>query len=349
MMGARVGVVGATGQVGAVVRQLLVDRKFPIDEIRFFASARSAGKVIPFAGIEVVVEDAETADPSGLDIAIFSAGATLSKAQAPRFAAAGVTVVDNSSGWRMDPEVPLVVSEVNPHAIDDAVKGIIANPNCTTMAAMPVLKPLDTEASLERLQVSTYQAVSGAGLAGGAELFDQAKAAVAQDAMGLVHDGRAVTFPAPVKFSKNIAFNVIPQAGSFVDDGLFETDEEKKLRNETRKILELPNLPVSGTCVRVPVFTGHSLSVHAKFAKPISPERAREILSVAPGVSVVDVPTPLDATGIDPSLVGRIRQDQAHDDGTALILFVSNDNLRKGAALNAVQIAEIVAGRKGLT
>jgi aspartate-semialdehyde dehydrogenase len=347
-MGARIGVVGATGQVGAVVRQLLVDRTFDIDEIRFFASARSAGKVIPFNGTDVVVEDAETADPTGLDIAIFSAGATLSKAQAPRFAAAGVTVVDNSSGWRMDPEVPLVVSEVNPHAIDDAVKGIIANPNCTTMAAMPVLKPLDAEAGLVRLQVSTYQAVSGAGLVGGEELLEQARAVVAQDAIQLVHDGRAVDFPAPVKFPKNIAFNVIPQAGSFVDDGQGETDEEKKLRNESRKILELPNLAVSGTCVRVPVFTGHSLSIHAQFANPISAARAKEILSTAPGVSVVDVPTPLDAAGIDPSLVGRIRQDQSFEDGTGLVLFISNDNLRKGAALNAVQIAEIVAERKGL-
>lgn len=347
-MGARIGVVGATGQVGAVVRQLLVERDFPIEEIRFFASARSAGKVIPFNGRDIIVEDAETADPSGLDIAIFSAGATLSKAQAPRFAAAGVTVVDNSSGWRMDPEVPLVVSEVNPHAIDEAVKGIIANPNCTTMAAMPVLKPLDAVAGLIRLQVSTYQAVSGAGLVGGEELLEQAQAVVAQDAMGLVHDGRAVDFPAPVKFPKNIAFNVIPQAGSFVDDGQDETDEEKKLRNESRKILELPNLAVSGTCVRVPVFTGHSLSIHAQFANPISAAKAKEILATAPGVKLVDVPTPLDAAGIDPSLVGRIRQDQSIEDGSGLVLFISNDNLRKGAALNAVQIAEIVAERKGL-
>lgn len=347
-MGARIGVVGATGQVGAVVRQLLAERDFPIDEIRFFASARSAGSVLPFKGQDIVVEDAETADPTGLDIAIFSAGATLSKAQAPRFAAAGVTVVDNSSGWRMDPEVPLVVSEVNPHAIDDAVKGIIANPNCTTMAAMPVLKPLDTEAGLVRLQVSTYQATSGAGLAGGAELFEQASAVVAQDAMQLVHDGRAVDFPTPIKFPRPIAFNVIPQAGNFVDDGFGETDEEKKLRNETRKILELPALPVAGTCVRVPVFTGHSLSIHAQFSKPITAERAREILATAPGVKLQDVPTPLDAAGIDPSLVGRIRQDQSFEDGTGLVMFISNDNLRKGAALNAVQIAELVAERKGL-
>ena len=347
-MGAKIGVVGATGQVGAVVRQLLAERAFPVDEIRFFASSRSAGTVIPFAGHDIVVEDVETADPTGLDIAIFSAGATLSKVQAPRFAAAGVTVIDNSSAWRMDPEVPLVVSEVNPHAIDDAVKGIIANPNCTTMAAMPVLKPLDIEAGLVRLQVSTYQATSGAGLAGSEELREQAAAVVAQDMMGLVHDGRSVTYPAPTKFPKNIAFNVIPQAGSFVDDGWGETDEEKKLRNETRKILELPTLPVSGTCVRVPVFTGHSLSIHAQFARPITAERAREILSSAPGVTLMDVPTPLDAAGIDPSLVGRIRQDQSLDDGTGLVFFVSNDNLRKGAALNAVQIAELVLDRKGL-
>ncbi len=347
-MGAKIGVVGATGQVGAVVRQLLAERNFPVDEIRFFASARSAGKVIPFAGQDIVVEDVETADPTGLDIAIFSAGATLSKVQAPRFAAAGVTVIDNSSAWRMDPEVPLVVSEVNPHAVDDAVKGIIANPNCTTMAAMPVLKPLDVEAGLTRLQVSTYQATSGAGLAGSEELREQAAAVVSQDMMGLVHDGRSVTYPAPTKFPKNIAFNVIPQAGSFVDDGWGETDEEKKLRNETRKILELPALPVSGTCVRVPVFTGHSLSVHAQFAQPITAERAREILASAPGVTLMDVPTPLDAAGIDPSLVGRIRQDQSLDDGTGLVFFVSNDNLRKGAALNAVQIAELVVDRKGL-
>ncbi|WP_169079410.1 aspartate-semialdehyde dehydrogenase [Microcella alkalica] len=344
--GIRIGVVGATGQVGAVVRQLLIDRAFPIAEIRFFASARSAGTTLRFGDQDVVVEDAATADPTGLDIAIFSAGATTSKAQAPRFAAAGVTVIDNSSGWRMDPEVPLVVSEVNPHAIDQAVKGIIANPNCTTMAAMPVLKVLDREAGLQRLIVSTYQAVSGAGLAGGEELLEQAKAVVAQDAMELVHDGSAVDFPEPGKFPKNIAFNVIPQAGSFVDDGLGETDEEKKLRNESRKILELPELLVSGLCVRVPVFTGHSLAINAEFERPISPERARELLADAPGVQLMDVPTPLDAAGADPSLVGRIRTDEGVPGGRGLALFISNDNLRKGAALNAVQLAELVAAKK---
>jgi len=344
--GVRLGVVGATGQVGAVVRQLLLERDFPLAEVRFFASARSAGTSIPFGDREIVVEEASTADPTGLDIAIFSAGATLSKAQAPRFAAAGVTVIDNSSGWRMDPEVPLVVSEVNPHAIDEAVKGIIANPNCTTMAAMPVLKVLDREAGLERLIVSTYQAVSGAGLAGGEELLEQAAAVVSQDAMGLVHSGSAVDFPAVEKFPKPIAFNVIPQAGSFVDDGLGETDEEKKLRNESRKILELPELRVSGICVRVPVFTGHSIAINAEFARALSPERARELLADAPGVQLMDVPTPLDAAGADPSLVGRIRADEGVSGGRGLALFISNDNLRKGAALNAVQLAELVAAKK---
>jgi aspartate-semialdehyde dehydrogenase len=343
--GVRVGVVGATGQVGAVVRRLLEERDFPVADIRYFASARSAGTTLPWKGTDVPVEDTATADPSGLDIAIFSAGATTAKEQAPRFAAAGVLVIDNSSGFRMDPDVPLVVSEVNPHAIAEAKKGIIANPNCTTMAAMPVLKVLDTEAGLQRLIVSTYQAVSGAGLAGGEELLAQARAAVAQDAISLVHDGSAVQFPEHQKFPKTIAFDVIPQAGSFVDDGLFETDEEKKLRNESRKILELPQLLVSGTCVRVPVFTGHSLSINAEFARPLSVERAKELLADAPGVALSEVPTPLAAAGTDPSYVGRIRQDEGVPNGRGLALFISNDNLRKGAALNAVQIAELVAAQ----
>ncbi|WP_395243875.1 aspartate-semialdehyde dehydrogenase [Agromyces sp. MMS24-K17] len=343
--GVNIGVVGATGQVGAVVRRLLEERDFPVASIRYFASARSAGTTLPWKGEDVVVEDAELADPTGLDIAIFSAGGATSKVQAPRFAAAGVTVIDNSSAWRMDPEVPLVVSEVNPHAIDEAKKGIIANPNCTTMAAMPVLKVLHEEAGLERLIVSTYQAVSGAGLAGGEELYAQAKAALEQDTLGLVHDGASVTLPAPEKFPRPIAFDVIPLAGSIVDDGDLETDEEKKLRNESRKILELPGLLVAGTCVRVPVFTGHSLSIHAEFANSITPERATELLSDAPGVALSDIPTPLQAAGTDPSYVGRIRQDQSAPEGRGLVLFVSNDNLRKGAALNAVQIAELIAAK----
>jgi len=341
--GVRIGVVGATGQVGAVVRLLLAERDFPVAEIRYFASARSAGTTLPWRGTDVVVEDAATADPTGLDIAIFSAGASTSKAQAPRFAAAGVLVIDNSSGWRMDPDVPLVVSEVNPHAITQATKGIIANPNCTTMAAMPILKVLDREAGLTRLIVSTYQAVSGAGLAGSEELLEQARVAVAQDAIQLVHDGGAVEFPAATTFPKTIAFDVVPFAGNLVDDGLFETDEEKKLRNESRKILELPDLLVSGTCVRVPVFTGHSLSINAEFANSLTVERARELLKDAPGVELTDIPTPLHAAGKDPSYVGRIRQDEGVPNNRGLALFISNDNLRKGAALNAVQIAELVA------
>lgn len=343
--GIRIGVVGATGQVGAVVRRLLEERNFPVAEIRYFASARSAGTTLPWRGTDVVVEDASTADPSGLDIAIFSAGATTAKAQAPRFAAAGALVIDNSSGFRMDPDVPLVVSEVNPHAIAEAKKGIIANPNCTTMAAMPILKVLDAEAGLQRIIVSTYQAVSGAGLVGGDELLAQTRAAVAQDAIELVHDGSAVDFPPAKSFPKTIAFDVIPHAGNFVDDGLFETDEEKKLRNESRKILELPGLLVSGLCVRVPVFTGHSLAINAEFASSLTVARAKELLADAPGVTLVDVPTPLEAAGKDPAFVGRIRQDEGVPDNRGLALFISNDNLRKGAALNAVQIAEIVAAR----
>lgn len=345
--GINVGVVGATGQVGAVMRRLLDERNFPVKEIRFFATARSAGQVISYRGHDVVVEDVATADPSGLDIALFSAGGAGSKAQAPRFAEAGVTVIDNSSAWRMDPEVPLVVSEVNPHAIAQAKKGIIANPNCTTMAAMPVLKVLHEEAGLERLVVTTFQAVSGSGLAGAEELESQVQAAVAQGGLtNLVHDGSAIVFPAPVKYVRTIAFDVIPLAGSIVEDGMNETDEEKKLRNESRKILEIPGLLVAGTCVRVPVFTGHSLSVNAEFSQAITPERARELLANAPGVQLEEVPTPLQAAGSDPSFVGRIRQDETVDGGRGLSLFISNDNLRKGAALNAVQIAEVIAASR---
>jgi aspartate-semialdehyde dehydrogenase len=338
----RVGVVGATGQVGAVMRRLLEERDFPVREIRFFASARSAGTTLTFKGKSVVVEDAATADPSGLDIALFSAGGATSKAQAPRFAAAGAIVIDNSSAWRLDPDVPLVVSEVNPEAVREARKGIIANPNCTTMAAMPVLKVLHDEAGLERLVVSTYQAVSGSGLAGATELDEQVRGAVEQDTVALVHDGTAVTFPEPQKYVRPIAFNVVPLAGNLVDDGSHETDEEQKLRNESRKILGIPELRVSGTCVRVPVFTGHSLSVNAEFARPLTVERARELLADAPGVELADVPNPLQAAGADPSFVGRLRQDPGVPDDRGLALFISNDNLRKGAALNAVQVAEVL-------
>jgi aspartate-semialdehyde dehydrogenase len=326
-----IGVVGATGQVGQVMRRLLDERDFPATSVRFFASARSQGRKLGFRGQEIEVEDAATADPSGLDIALFSAGKTMSLVQAPRFAAAGVTVIDNSSAWRKDPDVPLVVSEVNfDRDAANRPKGIIANPNCTTMAAMPVLKVLHEEAGLQRLVVSSYQAVSGSGIAGVEELATQARAAI-DGAEQLVHDGGAVQIPAPKTYVAPIAFNVIPLAGSLVDDDSGETDEDQKLRNESRKILGIPDLAVSGTCVRVPVFTGHSLSVNAEFARPLSPERARELLDGAPGVKVVDVPTPLAAAGAD--------------DGRGLALFISGDNLRKGAALNTIQIAELLAAQ----
>jgi aspartate-semialdehyde dehydrogenase len=338
----RVGVFGATGQVGGVMRRLLEERQFPINEVRFFASARSAGRRLPWGDDEVVVEDTETADFAGLDLALFSNGKAASLLTAPRVAAGGGIVIDNSSAWRMDPDVPLVVSEVNPEDAIRPPKGIIANPNCTTMAAMPVLAPLHRAASLVRLQVATYQAVSGSGGAGVAELDDQAKAVVNR-ASELTFDGRAFDFPKPNKYVKPIAYNVLPLAGSIVEDGTGETDEEQKLRNESRKILHIPDLRVSGTCVRVPVFTGHSLAVHAEFADDLSPEQATKLLANAPGVRLMDVPTPLDAAGRDPSLVGRIRADQASPPGKGLIMFISSDNLRKGAALNAVQIAELVS------
>ncbi|MEJ8648110.1 aspartate-semialdehyde dehydrogenase [Streptomyces sp. MS1.AVA.3] len=337
----RIGIVGATGQVGGVVRGILAERNFPVEQLRLFASARSAGRTLPWQDTEITVEDAATADYSALDIVIFSAGGATSKALAEKVADAGPVVIDNSSAWRRDPQVPLVVSEVNPSAITERPKGIIANPNCTTMAAMPVLRPLHDEAGLVSLVVSTYQAVSGSGLAGVEELDGQVRKAIEQDATKLTHDGSAVEFPEPDKYVAPIAFNVLPMAGSVVDDGLNETDEEQKLRNESRKILEIPDLKVSGTCVRVPVFTGHSLQVNARFARPISPARAQELLAGAPGVTLSDVPTPLQAAGQDASFVGRIRADETAENG--LSLFVSNDNLRKGAALNAVQIAELVA------
>jgi aspartate-semialdehyde dehydrogenase len=338
----RVGIVGATGQVGGVMRAVLAERRFPVDELRLFASVRSAGRTLPWGDTEITVEDAATADFTGLDIALFSAGATSSKELAPKVAEAGATVIDNSSAWRMDPDVPLVVSEVNPHALDGIRKGIVANPNCTTMAAMPVLKPLDVAAGLHRIVASTYQAVSGAGLAGVEELQEQVRK-VGDDSAGLAFDGDAVDFPDPDKFARPIAFNVLPFAGNLVDDGLGETNEEHKFRDESRKILELPDLPVSCTCVRVPVYTGHSLSLNLEFDRALSPSDAADILREAPGVELSDIPTPLEAAGRDPAYVGRIRRDPGAENG--LVLFVSNDNLRKGAALNAVQIAELLAAR----
>ncbi|WP_330175815.1 aspartate-semialdehyde dehydrogenase [Streptomyces sp. NBC_01498] len=336
----KVGIVGATGQVGTVMRAILAERNFPVDELRLFASARSAGTSLDWRGEPVTVEDAADADYTGLDIVLFSAGGATSRALAEKVASQGPVVIDNSSAWRGHPEVPLVVSEVNPHAVANRPKGIIANPNCTTMAAMPVLRPLHTEAGLTALVATTYQAVSGSGLAGVAELHDQARKVV-ESADRLTFDGEAVDFPEPAVYKRPIAFNVVPLAGSLVDDGSFETDEEQKLRNESRKILEIPELRVSGTCVRVPVFSGHSLQVNARFERPISVERAYELLKDAPGVELSEIPTPLQAAGKDASYVGRVRVDETVDHGLAL--FVSNDNLRKGAALNAVQIAELVA------
>ncbi|MGW7199365.1 aspartate-semialdehyde dehydrogenase [Streptomyces chryseus] len=336
----RVGIVGATGQVGTVMRSILAEREFPADELRLFASARSAGSTIAWQGKDITVEDASTADYSGLDIVLFSAGGATSKALAEKVASQGAVVIDNSSAWRRDPDVPLVVSEVNPHAVANRPKGIIANPNCTTMAAMPVLKPLHVEAGLTAMVATTYQAVSGSGVAGVAELDGQVKKVV-DHAAELTHSGEAVDFPEPGVYKRPIAFNVLPLAGSIVDDGSFETDEEQKLRNESRKILEIPELKVSGTCVRVPVFSGHSLQVNVRFERPLSVERATELLAGAPGVALSEIPTPLQAAGKDVSYVGRIRRDETVDNGLAL--FLSGDNLRKGAALNAVQLAELVA------
>ncbi len=336
----RVGIVGATGQVGGVMLRLLADRNFPVDELRVFASARSAGRKLSFKGADVTVEDADTADYTGLDIALFSAGGSASKVLAPKVAAAGVVVIDNSSAWRMDPEVPLVVADVNDAEAANRPKGIIANPNCTTMVAMPVLRPLHLEAGLRSMVVASYQATSGAGLAGVEELAQQI--AKGGDARGLTHDGASVDLGQPSAFVEPIAYNALPWAGSAMDDGTGETSEEQKLRFESRKILGIPELTVSGTCVRVPVYTGHSLSINARFGRPISPERATELLASAAGVVLDNVPTPIKASGGDVSLVGRIRRDETVDHGLAL--FLAGDNLRKGAALNAVEIAEIVAG-----
>jgi aspartate-semialdehyde dehydrogenase len=337
-MGARIGLFGATGQVGTVMRMLLAERAFPVDSIRYFASPRSVGKRLPWLDGEVTVEDAWGGDYDGLDIALFSVGADASLELAPQVAAQGAIVVDNSKAFRMDPDVPLVVPEVNAHALADIRKGIVANPNCTTMAAMPVLKPLHVEATLTRVIYSTYQAVSGAGTSGPPELLEQVTAA-GDKAVELTFDGSAIDFPAPSEFADTIAYNVLP-AGALTGDRFSETSEEVKLRGESRKILEIPGLKVSATCVRVPVFTGHSLSINAEFERELTPERAEEILRTAAGVEVVDAPTPLMAAGRDPSYVGRIRRDEGAEHGLAL--FVSNDNLRKGAALNAVQIAELL-------
>ncbi|MBT1035730.1 aspartate-semialdehyde dehydrogenase [Canibacter sp. lx-45] len=339
-----VAVVGATGQVGAVMLDFLAQSEVNADSVRCFASARSAGKTVIYRGAEVTVEDLATADLNGIDIALFSAGGATSASYAPKFTAAGAVVIDNSSHWRLDPEVPLVVSEVNPYAIAGAKKGIIANPNCTTMAAMPPLRVLHDAYGLTRLKIATYQATSGSGVHGVAELAGQLTELVKSGRIAdLVRDGQAIPHAQPEVYAAAIAANVVPVAGGFVDDGSLETDEEQKLRNESRKILEIPELLVAGTCVRVPVFTGHSLVVHAEFERTVDVAEAQELLAKAPGVELCDMPNPRDAAGKNPSFVGRVRHDQSVPDGKGLVFFIANDNLRKGAALNAVQLAEIVA------
>ncbi len=339
----RVAIVGATGQVGTVMRTILRERSFPVDELRLFGSARSAGKTLEWNGASIVVEDADGADFTGLDVALMSCGATASRTIAPAVAAAGAIVIDNSSAWRMDPDVPLVVPEVNAHALAAIPKGIVANPNCTTMAAMPVLAPLHQAAGLRALIVATYQAVSGAGREGVDELFTQLERDRDRDARVLTFDGTALSLEPGAKFPAAIAHNVVPLAGSLVEDGSGETGEERKLRDESRKILGIPDLAVDATCVRVPVFTGHSLAITASFARDLDPAEALALLASAPGVVVSDLPTPRLAAGQDPSFVGRVRRATTVAHG--LSLFVTGDNLRKGAALNAVQIAEALAAQ----
>ncbi len=336
--GLNIGIVGATGMVGRIMREILAERDFPAARLRLFASARSAGEAIAWQGREIVVEDAARADFAGLDIVLFSAGGTVSRELARVAAAAGAVVIDNSSAWRADPDVPLVVSEVNPEELRRRPLGIIANPNCTTMAAMPALKPLHDLAGLRRLVVSSYQAASGAGVAGVEELAGQLRDTAAE-AAALAHDGSAVAIPAPRKWAVPLAYNVVPMNYVEVEDGY--TEEEIKLRDESRRILGIPGLAVSGTCVRVPVFTGHAVSINAEFERPIPVEAAIAALQAAPGVVLTDVPNPLEATGRDEVFVGRIRRDPGVAHGIAL--FATCDNLRKGAALNAVQIAELVA------
>ncbi|WP_418969564.1 aspartate-semialdehyde dehydrogenase [Alloscardovia omnicolens] len=343
--GVNLAVLGATGQVGMVMRSILAERNFPVKNLRFLASARSAGQVLSYEGHDVTVEDVATADLSDIDIAIFSAGGGTSKTWAPRFAQAGAYVIDNSSQWRMHDDVPLVVAEVNPEDLNDVPSRIIANPNCTTMAAMPAVKVLHDHFGLKRLVASSYQAVAGAGRDGVLQLMNEAKAAIEQGADKLVFDGSAIDFPDPTKIVKTIAFNAVPFIGSIVDDGSEETDEEQKWRNESRKILHIPGLLAACTCVRVGVFTSHGMSIQAEFDNDVTPDMAREVLQNAPGVELMDVPTPMEAAGKDPSFVGRIRQDQSVEGKKGLNFFITNDNLRKGAALNAIQIAEVVVSK----
>jgi aspartate-semialdehyde dehydrogenase len=331
--GYRVAVVGATGQVGTLMLELLRERGFPAEEIVAFASARSAGRELE--GGLVVRELSEEAI-QGFDLALFSAGGSTSGEWAPRFAEAGATVIDNSSRWRMQEDVPLVVAEVNPEALEGH-HGIIANPNCSTMQMVVALKPLKDESRIERLVISTYQAVSGTSRRAVEELLDQSHA--------LLHEREIAS---PEAYAHQIAFNALPHAGSFAE-GEDHTDEERKLMNETRRILGDESIRISATCVRVPVVNGHSEAVNVQTQEAISPERARELLAAAPGVTVVDdpdaalYPLAIEAAGKDDVFVGRIRRDPGHD--RALDLWVVSDNLRKGAATNAVQLAEVLHQR----
>jgi aspartate-semialdehyde dehydrogenase len=331
--GYRVAVVGATGQVGTLMLRLLRERSFPASEIVPFASARSVGRELD-GGLVVRGLDGESIQ--GFDLALFSAGGSTSGEWAPKFVAAGATVIDNSSRWRMQDDVPLVVSEVNPDALDDH-HGIIANPNCSTMQMVVALGPIHDEAGIERLVISTYQAVSGTGKRAVDELLSQSHA--------LLHERE---IEPPDAYAHQIAFNALPHAGSFAA-GEDHTDEERKLINETRKILGDPAIRVSATCVRVPVVNGHSEAVNVQTRRELSPERARELLAAAPGVSVIDdpaagrYPLAIDATGKDDVFVGRIRRDPGHE--RALDMWIVADNLRKGAATNAVQLAELLHER----
>jgi aspartate-semialdehyde dehydrogenase len=332
--GYRVAVVGATGQVGTLMLELLRERGFPASEIVPFASERSVGRELAHG---LVVQGLDEDSIQGFDLALFSAGGSTSGEWAPRFAQAGATVIDNSSRWRKQPEVPLVVSEVNPDAIE-ANQGIVANPNCSTMQMVVALKPIHDVAGIERLVISTYQAVSGTGKRAVDELLGQSHA--------LLHDG---VIEPPSAYAHQIAFNALPHAGTFAA-GEDHTDEERKLINETRKILDDPEIRISATCVRVPVVHGHSEAVNVQTREELSPERARELLAAAPGVSVIDdpqealYPLAIDAAGKDDVFVGRIRRDPGHE--RALDMWIVADNLRKGAATNAVQLAELLHERE---
>ncbi|CAN1526971.1 Asd Aspartate-semialdehyde dehydrogenase [Sphingomonadaceae bacterium] len=336
-MGYRVVVAGATGNVGREMLNILAEREFPIDELAVLASSRSAGDVIDFGetGKTLKVQNIEHFDPTGWDIALFAIGTDGSKLYAPKFAAAGCTVIDNASLYRMDPDVPLIVPEVNPDAIDGyKVKNIIANPNCSTAQMVVALKPLHDAAKIKRVVVSTYQSASGAGKAGMDELFEQSRAIFVGDQIE------------PRKFTKQIAFNVIPHIDSFLEDG--STKEEWKMVAETKKILD-PKIKVTATCVRVPVFVGHSESINIEFENELSAEEAQEILREAPGVMLVDkredggYVTPIECVGDYATFISRVRDDSTVDYG--INLWCVSDNLRKGAALNAVQIAELLGRR----